>query len=418
LDGIDGIDGLPGPAGAEGPAGPPGADGAPGADGLPGLDGAPGPQGPAGPTFTGGTVSSLTVTSGGTSISAQGDIAAAGALSSGTGTFKAGGGIAGPMRVESNYDISFVTDADSNSPDPWFQWYRGPVNAGVVTARLTQTGNHFVDGAYFGGGADLAEYYPTSDVTLAAQHGALVAIDPAHAAHVQLARRGVAEALLGVISTRPGMVLGNGDMNGNQPELLRAAELASLDGNDGLAAVLRSEWDAVQQRRTDRVLVALAGRVPLRVEPSGGVIAPGDRLGMGIVPGTAARWNGAGPVVAVALDAWSGAPSDGDTVLAFVSLERGGPVSSAATATATRDAPSNASAATLAPLTGSGTIPRGATQLVVPVAGMPAQGQPLVTLYGDPGGRWWIGAREAGRFTIVLAQPAPSDLDFGYLLQR
>ena len=364
-------------------------------DGIDGTDGA---------SFTGGTVSALVVTSTGTSIDAHGDVAAAGALTTNIGLLKSGGGIAGPLRVESNYDLSFVSDADGNSPDPWFRWYRGPASGGNVTARLTQTGNHFVDGAYFGGGADLAEYYPTGDDSLSAQHGALVAIDPARAAHVQLARRGVAELLLGVVSTRPGVVLGNGEVEGAQPELLAAEELARADGNLALATALRSEWTAAQERRTDRVLVALAGRVPLRVEPSGGAIAPGDRLGLGLLPGAAARWNGAGPVVAIALEAWGSASADGETVLAFVSLERG--------------APATSSALQPADVAGSGMILRGALQCVVEAPGATTQSQPMLTFYGDPGSRWWIAARGEGSFTIALAQPAAQDVGFGYLLQR
>jgi hypothetical protein len=49
---------------------------------------------------------------------------------------------------------------------------------------------------------------------------------------------------------------------------------------------------------------------------------------------------------------------------------------------------------------------------------MSAQDLPQVTLYGDPGGRWWVASREEGRFTLRLAQPAPADAAFGYLILR
>jgi hypothetical protein len=364
------------------------------------------------------------------SVPVAGDVAATGALYTGIGLIKSEGGIAGDLRIESNYDMAFVSDADGNSGDPWFTWYRGPLGNGNLTARLTQAGNFFIDGAYASGGADLAEYYPTSDAQLAAQAGALVAIDPAHPAHVQLARRGSAEALLGVISSRPGITLGAGEVEGRMPELLAAAQAAERSGQPDVAAVLRGQWSTVEAARTDRVLVALAGRVPVQVDLSGGAIAPGDRLGMGAAPGVAARFTGSGPVVAIALEAWDGVGSGARSatsaagegmVLAFVKLEgapMAGASSGAASATWAGEPAAHAAGAAAIIGTGSGTVARGATLVHVPAPGMAPDALPHVTLYGDPGARWWIAARGEGFFTLSLAQPAAADTPFGFMLTR
>lgn len=147
--------------------------------------------------------------------------------------------------------------------------------------------------------------------------GTVVAVDPLRAEHVVAAERGVAEAVFGIVSTQPGVLLG-AQMDGLRPELLAASDEAYARGDDALGAALHDEWAEVEATRNDRVAVALAGRVPVKADLSGGPIRPGDRLGLGASAGVAAKWYGVGPVVGLAAEAWDGAT---ETLVAFCHVE-------------------------------------------------------------------------------------------------
>ncbi len=101
------------------------------------------------------------------------------------------------------------------------------------------TGNVFADGAFFSGGADLAEYVLVSE---AVEPGDLVELDPHNPRHYRKARSAYSTLIAGVISTRPGMILG------------------------------------AREYSEGRALVALAGRVPVKATTENGSIRPGDLL--------------------------------------------------------------------------------------------------------------------------------------------
>ena len=129
--------------------------------------------------------------------------------------------------------------------------------------------------------ADLAEWMPSSDVGHV-EAGDLLAYDPSGAGLVRRAAGvGYDPAVLGVVSTYPSVQMG-------------------------------------RPHRTDRdVLVALAGRVPVKVSTANGPIRPGDALTASPTPGVAMRATAAGRVVGFAMR-----PYDRDgigAVTAFVS---------------------------------------------------------------------------------------------------
>lgn len=141
--------------------------------------------------------------------------------------------------------------------------------------RVSSTGtvSVFGKGAFGAGGADVAEMYG-SDETL--EPGDLVAASGA--GKVRKSLGGAAgEHVLGIVSARPGLVLGlNGDMG--------------------------------VEEMTGSYPVALKGRTPAKVSLENGPIAPGDLLSASAKPGYVAKAVRSGRVVGTALEAY---PSEG-----------------------------------------------------------------------------------------------------------
>jgi hypothetical protein len=114
------------------------------------------------------------------------------------------------------------------------------------------TGNVYADGSFTGGGADVAERI---DVTDAVEPGDVVEIDPDNPGKFRKAREALSTRVAGVISTAPGVVLGN----------------KSAESNDA------------------RPILALAGRVPVKATAKYGAIAVGDLLVSSPIPGYAMK---------------------------------------------------------------------------------------------------------------------------------
>lgn len=117
-------------------------------------------------------------------------------------------------------------------------------------------------------GADLAEIYTSHDPTLAP--GDVVTYDPSLVTGVQKSQTEYDRATLGVITTHPGLVIGNVDAEG---------EVA--------------------------LPVALAGRVPVKVSNINGDIHTGDYLTSSSISGVAMKATQSGAVIGIALDDYS-----------------------------------------------------------------------------------------------------------------
>ncbi len=117
-------------------------------------------------------------------------------------------------------------------------------------------------------GADLAETYFTNDMSIAP--GDVVSIDPALHTGVKKSTSAYDKNTLGIISTNPGLLLGEG-------------------GGSGVP-----------------VPVALAGRVPVKVSAENGAILPGDLLTSSSIPGVAMKATKAGLVIGQALTPFEG----------------------------------------------------------------------------------------------------------------
>jgi hypothetical protein len=114
------------------------------------------------------------------------------------------------------------------------------------------TGNVYAAGNFISGGADVAERI---DVSEAVEPGDVVEIDPDNPGKFRKAREALSTRVAGVISTAPGVVLGN----------------KSAEHNDA------------------RPILALAGRVPVKATAKYGAIAVGDLLVSSPIPGYAMK---------------------------------------------------------------------------------------------------------------------------------
>lgn len=142
--------------------------------------------------------------------------------------------------------------------------------------RLETNGQAYADGAWNGGGADVAEMYK---VLGNAEEGDLVAITTAPVAEpgkTLSKSSGVSydSMVVGVISTDPGLVAGWGDTEGGEV--------------------------------VDTQPVALVGRVPVKVSLENGPIAVGDPLTSASQPGVAMKATKAGRIIGYALEAYDG----------------------------------------------------------------------------------------------------------------
>ncbi len=131
-------------------------------------------------------------------------------------------------------------------------------------------------------GADLAEVYSTNDVSIEA--GDVVAYDPTIAeAGMKKSAQAYDEHVFGVITTNPGIVIGNVD---------KVAEKA--------------------------LPVALAGRIPVKVTAENGQIKAGDYLTASSIPGVAMKATKAGTVVGQALQDIDLAAGEIGKVMTFI----------------------------------------------------------------------------------------------------
>ncbi len=145
------------------------------------------------------------------------------------------------------------------------------------------TGDVFTDGSFMPGGADLAEHIKVSEPV---EPGDVVELDPGKPQHYRKAR-GSSKLIAGIITTRPGFVLGN------RPNKLDSVEMAAAKRD------LKSE--------ANRPMLALMGRVPVKATTENGAIKPGDLLTVSKKPGYAMLCTGAkkceGAIIGKALEA-------------------------------------------------------------------------------------------------------------------
>jgi hypothetical protein len=168
------------------------------------------------------------------------------------------------------------------------QWAQVTSNGTNTTVKAGSSLN-----AFKGIGVDLAEAYYTNDGSI--RPGDIVEVDGSLKAGVKKTQGVYSSKAMGIISTRPGHIL---------------SEAGDFDGSP--------------------VMLALSGRVPVRVSMENGPIEPGDYLTSSSTPGVAMKATQPGQMIGKALEAYdSSNTSSYGTVLTFANLAWANPATGA-----------------------------------------------------------------------------------------
>lgn len=155
------------------------------------------------------------------------------------------------------------------------RWAQGTSDATNATTVVAGSSLH----AFRISGADLGELYMSKSGSI--EPGTLVSLDPTLLAGVQPSQKAYDDQVLGVISTKPGLVIG----------------------------------DADQMKEGMPVIVALSGRIPVKVNNESGQVKAGDYITSSSQQGIGMKATKAGVIIGQALTDYN--PEEG-TVLAFV----------------------------------------------------------------------------------------------------
>ena len=235
--------------------------------------------------------------------------------------------------------MRFISDSDNNTGQiRAFTWYNDCLAAANTIMDLEADGGTLrINGTLTQNTAfDLAEAYWKSDAAIEA--GDVVCIDPEQPNAVVLASAANARAVVGVISTEPGLVMGGGafcaetlaevwgddvaeqfagerksiekKLAASDPYIksrvaeaaqLKSALAKSAGSKDAAAAKAACDSESAQLAETMEgaaleafcqehfALVAMAGRVPVKVDAAYGAIQIGDALVASATPGRAMR---------------------------------------------------------------------------------------------------------------------------------
>ena len=252
-------------------------------------------------------------------------------------------------RSEAGFEFYADWDQDTSLAQT-FRFFNGVTDSDEQVAVLESDGDLLLAGTVFTNQSlDLAESFVRGEEL---RPGDVVRIAPEDPETVLRATSDGEGAVLGVVSTRPGAVLGGAPFTvralretwgpdvaagfearraalearaleeeprlAERLEQLRSPEAAAQEkGIDGLGWEGGPNPDARREERFARdlemaglarffeerfVQVALAGRVPVRVDASFGAVRPGDPLAASPVPGVAMKARGPGPMVGTALE--------------------------------------------------------------------------------------------------------------------
>jgi hypothetical protein len=171
--------------------------------------------------------------------------------------------------------------AESSGTGNLIEAWRGPALADRKFY-VSNAGNVYADGAFTGGGADVAERIETKEVL---QPGDVVEIDPDHAGAFRLSRSPYSTLVAGVISTNPGLTMNN-DQDGDP-----------------------------------RPALALVGQAPVKVSAENGSIHPGDLLVAAATPGYAMK-AGANPAIGTVIGKAVGVLESGKGVIPMLIMLR------------------------------------------------------------------------------------------------
>jgi hypothetical protein len=220
--------------------------------------------------------------------------------------------------IESYWDDDMHFDLPAGGTGDWEFRNQANGTVGDVEVRLTDTGNIELDGSIFSPAADLAEYYPVEGPI---EPGDVVAFT-GDGLTLARAALGDGRALAGVVSSAPALVMGLSYTDETQSDT--RAELADGERFIGTDPERRVDRLVVHEIEVNsRAPLALAGRVPCKVNLEGGSIRAGDLLTVSSVSGVACKATGPGAVIGTALESHA---TGAGTIVVFANLGEFSPV--------------------------------------------------------------------------------------------
>jgi hypothetical protein len=250
---------------------------------------------------------------------------------------------ASAIQLEGDSYVRTMIDDDNNTATQIASWHHdGSYAAASKLAELQEDGDLRIRGALSQFAAfDIAESFLAAE---AVQPGDLVRLDPERKGAVRRTTGAGDRLVLGVVSGHPGVLLGGAPFDPAELESVWGEDIAAsyqanrgslrewaLAAHDELRLALadvtadaaarqeletRIESICLERFHADRfATVALAGRVPVKVDASYAAIEPGDALAPSPVPGVAMKATGPGLVVGTALE---GLSEDRGEVLPFI----------------------------------------------------------------------------------------------------
>lgn len=258
-----------------------------------------------------------------------------------TGHLQVDGYVTSPYSYTTTTTANTVWRIDNNdsSTTMHFSWFHDTNYTTDQLGELDEYGDLRIAGTISQNYSfDLAESFLADE---ALEPGDLVAISTRRRESVRKSAGANDATVLGVVSTSPGFVLGGvpfapeafgttwgedvqqeyhaartrlrDEVQTTMPEFQRRLrEIETLDKHseiDKRSHELDRDLERQVLKRFFRerfVQVALAGRVPVKVDGSFGDIAPGDPLSPSPIPGTAMKADGGGPVIGIALESYRG----------------------------------------------------------------------------------------------------------------
>lgn len=206
-----------------------------------------------------------------------------------------------PALIAADGDITFSKDFNDDESGSLFTWES---NNGSNTQMILDDGpgadgdeaELAVDGDVTANGFDYAEMFTIGQEGLEA--GDVVVMVRGETDLIRLASDPYQDLLVGVISTDPGFIAGNpipDSVENWRRDAIRTAGRATREIQQEFRRRIRAERERTRP-------IALAGRVPVKVDATYGAIRAGDRLTSSATPGHAMLQTQAGPTIGVALE--------------------------------------------------------------------------------------------------------------------
>ena len=206
-----------------------------------------------------------------------------------------------PTTIIANGDMTFSKDFNDDESGSLFTWES---NNGSNTQMILDDGpgangvdaELAVDGNVTANGFDYAEMFTAGQPDL--EPGDVVVMARGETDLILRASAPYQNLLVGVVSTAPGFVAGN-----PIPDSVEDWRRDAIDANGGVNRAIQDEFRRrIQAERARTRPIALAGRVPVKVDASFGAIRAGDHLTSSATPGHAMVQTEAGPTLGIALE--------------------------------------------------------------------------------------------------------------------